>query len=260
MAGEGAILRKAREERGWSYKDVEERIKIRPLYLQALEEEDYNTLPGKAYTKGFLRTYSKLLGLDAEMIVGYYNESLEEEKEPDVIPHLTPIQTAPVWFKPVVLIVTAIIAIAVVVGITYYSKIGENPRGSDYTPTPVPSAPQADEPSSEGDPAQGNNTDGDATSDNEQPAAPQYQGLVAEILFTEDCWLHVNVDGNTVIQGMRAAGTKETLKAESKIEFVTIGNAGGLDITLNGKEVPPLGGRKEVVENYIMTRHTVDTL
>ncbi|MFA6807806.1 MAG: helix-turn-helix domain-containing protein, partial [Eubacteriales bacterium] len=66
MAGEGEILRKTREEKGWSYEDVENNIKIRKLYLQALEEENYSILPGKTYTKGFLRTYSKFLGLKSE--------------------------------------------------------------------------------------------------------------------------------------------------------------------------------------------------
>jgi cytoskeletal protein RodZ len=142
MAGEGAILRQAREEKGWSYRDIEESIKIRVRYLEALEKEEYDILPGTTYVKGFLRSYSKHLGLNPEEIISLYNSSKEKEPSPQLHAPLTPIQSTPVWFKPIVVIVMALFAASIVLGITYLSKMNENPQISQYTPTPLPTAPE----------------------------------------------------------------------------------------------------------------------
>jgi cytoskeleton protein RodZ len=57
----GEILRTERESRGLSLIDVEEETKIRAKYLQALEEENYDEIPGEAYCMGFLRNYARFL-------------------------------------------------------------------------------------------------------------------------------------------------------------------------------------------------------
>jgi hypothetical protein len=65
----GEVLKGARTRQGLDIGTVEERTKIRTKYLRALEAEDWERLPSPAYAKGFLRTYSNLLGLDADAIV-----------------------------------------------------------------------------------------------------------------------------------------------------------------------------------------------
>jgi len=59
----GEKLRKRREQLGLTLKQVEEEIKIRSKYLQALEEERFDELPGKAYIKPFLQSYARFLGV-----------------------------------------------------------------------------------------------------------------------------------------------------------------------------------------------------
>jgi len=82
MAGEGQMLRSAREEKQWSFIDTEETTKIRVRYIQALEEENYGILPGATYVKGYLRTYAKQLGLDSDEIIALYNDSIIPEVKP----------------------------------------------------------------------------------------------------------------------------------------------------------------------------------
>ena len=65
-------LRRAREAKGMELKEVEEITKIRSRYLQALEEENYDVLPGGVYTVGFLRSYARFLDLDAESLVNSF--------------------------------------------------------------------------------------------------------------------------------------------------------------------------------------------
>jgi transcriptional regulator with XRE-family HTH domain len=61
----GSSLREARERRGLELNEIERATRIRSRYLRALEEEQFGQLPGRAYAKGFLRTYADYLGLDA---------------------------------------------------------------------------------------------------------------------------------------------------------------------------------------------------
>ena len=68
----GNTLREARVRRNLTLQQVEEDTKIRVRYVQAMENEDFDVMPGATYVRGFLRTYSEYLALDPEVIVGEY--------------------------------------------------------------------------------------------------------------------------------------------------------------------------------------------
>ncbi|HEY3551918.1 MAG TPA: helix-turn-helix domain-containing protein [Gaiellaceae bacterium] len=68
----GNSLREARERQGLGYPEIELATKIRAKYIRALEEEDFTSIPGDAYIRGFLRTYADYLGLDGEVYVDEY--------------------------------------------------------------------------------------------------------------------------------------------------------------------------------------------
>jgi cytoskeleton protein RodZ len=69
----GSSLRDARMRQEIDFPELEERTKIRPKYLRALEDEQFDTLPGPTYVKGFLRSYAEALGLDGQPFVDEYN-------------------------------------------------------------------------------------------------------------------------------------------------------------------------------------------
>lgn len=78
----GNFLRERREARGISLIEVEKDLKIRKKYLQALEEGNIDAIPGKTYIIGYLRNYSKYLGINEEninQIIQTYN-NLEKQK------------------------------------------------------------------------------------------------------------------------------------------------------------------------------------
>jgi transcriptional regulator with XRE-family HTH domain len=83
----GEALEGARTRRGLGLEEAAERTKIRAKYLRALEAEDWEKLPSTAYAKGFLRTYGRLLGLDADALVDEYRRRVEVGIEPE---HLLP--------------------------------------------------------------------------------------------------------------------------------------------------------------------------
>jgi cytoskeleton protein RodZ len=70
--GIGATLREARNRRKVDLSEVESAIKIRVRYLQAIENEEWDALPGGAYTRGFVRTYALYLGLDGDRLADDY--------------------------------------------------------------------------------------------------------------------------------------------------------------------------------------------
>ncbi len=80
----GTTLREARVRRKTTLQQAEDDTKIRVKYIQAMENEDFDVMPSPAYVKGFLRTYSAYLGLDANVILEEYRSRFEpyEDHEP----------------------------------------------------------------------------------------------------------------------------------------------------------------------------------
>lgn len=254
MAGEGAILKKTREEKGFSFQDVESVTKIRVKYLEALENEEYKVLPGATYTKGFLRNYARFLGLDQEEIINLYNLSFQtklEDEEKNVPVPLEPVRTGPNLIKPAVVILIALILAAIIYAIFYLGKGDSDLKNSNFNPTPLPSAPQVESPADQNPPP-----------GNAQPpaGAQEFTGIVAELSFTQKCWISVRVDGQKVDERAYQAGERKVYEGKERIEFVSIGNAGGVTISLNGTQVDPLGAPGEVVRNIVVTEETIRQL
>src|SRR5436309_7637359 len=73
----GEVLKRTRSRRKVDIRTVEQQTKIRIKYLRALENEEWDVLPGPAYAKGFLRTYAQFLGLDGDALVDEYRRTVE---------------------------------------------------------------------------------------------------------------------------------------------------------------------------------------
>lgn len=258
MAGEGQMLRAAREEKQWSLTYTEEITKIRVRYIQALEAEEYGILPGTTYTKGYLRTYAKQLGLNPDEVIELYTHSLNPETvTPQILPKLPMIKSHPMWVRPVKVGIMTVVAIGLVFGISHLTKSHEKIADTPYT-APLPSAPKAEASKS---------TSGTLT-----PSVPASQdsssnvvaatqdGLTAQLVFNQPCWVVVQVDGRPSFQGTFDTGTSKEVKGTRKIELVTVGNAAGLSVTLNGKALPALGKPGEVLRNVILTPDMLKSL
>ena len=77
----GNSLREARLRQGLEIPRIETETKIRGKYLRALEEEQFEVLPGDTYVKGFLRTYADYLGLDGQLYLDEYNSRFAASEE-----------------------------------------------------------------------------------------------------------------------------------------------------------------------------------
>src|SRR6266536_4809761 len=90
----GSTLREARVRRGIELAQVAAETRIRTRYLQALEDERFELLPGSAYAKGFLRAYSDYLGLDGQLFVDEYNARCDANGTPPA-PHQLELRPGP---------------------------------------------------------------------------------------------------------------------------------------------------------------------
>ena len=81
----GEKLRQAREERGFTISEVAEQTRISSLYLQSIENDDYNTLPGGIFNKGFVKSFAKFVGLNEQEALDDYGRliSQTETSDPD---------------------------------------------------------------------------------------------------------------------------------------------------------------------------------
>jgi len=75
----GEKLRQAREARGITISEVAEQTRISALYLEAIENNDYRTLPGGIFNKGFVKSFAKFVGVDAQEALQDYSSLLAEQ-------------------------------------------------------------------------------------------------------------------------------------------------------------------------------------
>jgi cytoskeleton protein RodZ len=94
----GSSLRETRVRRGLELAQVAAETRIRTRYLQALEEERFERLPGSVYAKGFLRTYADYLGLDSQLFLDEYDARFRTEQE--VLPVPAQLELQPRSLRP----------------------------------------------------------------------------------------------------------------------------------------------------------------
>lgn len=85
--GPGALLRQRRTERQLSVEDVAQALRLAPKQLRAIEQDDYDHLPGPTYVRGYLRSYAQFLGLSADTVLDFYNRQPAAAKAVDLAKH-----------------------------------------------------------------------------------------------------------------------------------------------------------------------------
>ncbi len=120
--GVGATLREARNRRKVDLSEVEAAIKIRVRYLAAIENEEWDALPGGAYTHGFIRTYAIYLGLDGDRLAEDYRRSIAPTAGERVPKRVEPVPTGlrrggSRLSSRVLIVAVCLLLVALVVGI-----------------------------------------------------------------------------------------------------------------------------------------------
>jgi hypothetical protein len=196
--------------------EVEASTKIRAKYLRALENEEWDLLPGPTYVKSFLRTYAEALDLDAKLLVDEYK--LRHERLSEV--ELQPINAAapgrerrrqgPVVPRWVVLLVI-IVGLVVTLGLLG-SDDSKTPPSASTPPVTRTTPPAANPP----------------------PPPPASRRVRLRIVATSDVYVCLKAGDKTLVDGETLASGDRTRTFRSKRFRLTLGN-NGVRLVINGR-------------------------
>jgi len=244
MGSFGENIRRERELRGVSLREIAEGTKISLRFLEALEEDRVEVLPGGLFPRSFVRQYASFVGLDPDRAVADY---VAHHVQPELDAAPPPPAERPAWLSPGAVFLAAVALVAGFLVLRPGSR-AEAPGTPSATATAVPSAP-AVLPTDRVYPPPLTTP----------PAAPERDTLVLTMTAEANCWVEVRADGETVINRVLAEGESETLEAWGEI-VLSVGNAGGLAIRVNDKPALPLGRTGEVRKNIVITRQSLPAL
>lgn len=146
----GARLKEARESQNMTLDDVQQETKIQTRYLQAIEKGNFSIMPGKFYTRAFIRQYAEAVGLDAEALMEEHKSELPSSSEEEYIQY-TRLQrqkdespsgrnSAFMSFLPKLTIILLIVGILAVALVFYQKTMGsgnDNDSPTQETDEPV---------------------------------------------------------------------------------------------------------------------------
>jgi cytoskeleton protein RodZ len=266
MGAFGDRLRREREMRGITLDEITESTKIARRHLEALEGEHFDQLPGSVFNKGFVRAYARFLGIDEDQAVADYSAASHEMPEPEnkfplevhvkPDPDLNPRRS----FLPLVFAVAALVG--VLVGYIFWAK--SRPHMPEATEIAQPSSPtSASGPAnSVPTPASSSSTPAPAPvqeqpakapakiqeavvpNSSDIPAGKPEKTFFVSIKAKEDSWVSIVADGKSVMQRVLNADKHKKIKAGKSLILRT-GNAGGIEVSFNGRPLGALGNENE---------------
>lgn len=233
MASIGQDLKRERELRGISLKEIADSTKINLRFLRALEEDRFDMLPEQFFTRGIIRSYANYLGLEEQSVLNAYLEiqKIQKNKEPtdsdkkaekaewSEVAHQ---KKRPSWFLP--LIVLVILMFVIVFYFVFWKekappsitqKIQPGVQTTQEKPTPPPQAIQEEK-------------------------KIERQELNLEINVKDLTWLEIYSDGEIIDSGIKNPGDRLQYRAFEEF-LIHTGNAGGITYTINGQKGKSFG-------------------
>jgi transcriptional regulator with XRE-family HTH domain len=226
MESLGKYLRRERETKKISLKEVAKNIKVREQFLKALEEDRHDLLPSTTYVKGFLSALAKYIGLDSNEVLLRYESLLKGEPAPEEeVPSEKKISSIAKYRW---VIGGGIIAgfVAVCLLLLFPAKppmepVSPKPEAKTISPSPPP--PQAAEKST----------------------VPEEKSITLQLKAVERTWVSIQLDDQPERDIMLQSGESISYQATKRIQMV-VGNAGGLDLIFNDKQLERFGKPGEV--------------
>jgi len=242
----GENLRRERELRGVTLAELAQATKISLRYLNALEQDRFDQLPGGIFNRGFVRAIARYLGLDEREWVSAFVQAAKEE--PEILARYAPppptATTAPRQSAT-----TFVLLLFLFGAVLFAVHSVRTRRAAEAIPALTPPAPAT--PNTLAQPAAGSPQPvSEAVAEVRQKSsslplpAPQVE-LHLQVFAIEEAWVSVSGDGRAFYEGLMKPGETRVFRAASKIDLRT-GNASALVLTLNGETLPPLGNPGEV--------------
>lgn len=216
----GSILKKKREELGQDLLEISRTLKISYTYLKAIEDETFEKLPEEVYVKGYIRKYAEILNIDPEIVIKAYNQQVsppqaenKEALEKDALKRKR---------SKIKLLLTPLLLLLLVITVTFI-LFPSSPEKKEISISPPP-----------------------VETEKENILKTEDTPHILEVFAIDTTWLLIAVDNTTTKDMILKPG--ESIELQAKTGFsLKIGNAGGVKLIFDGKEIGKIGGKGQVV-------------
>lgn len=253
----GEKLRQAREARGITISEVAEQTRISSLYLEGIEADDYRTLPGGIFNKGFVKSYAKYVGIDEQEALQDYSRLIASQENQA--------EDEPKTYRPEVLtddrnnsstLLTIIFAIFILGLISWGAYAFANYYGESgsATPTPQPVANEATNTNSS------NSPNVNTAEANPTPATPVDQIKIEMKALNGMTSVSYTLDGEKQSQNITPDAPLNLDVKENLILGYSKYQSANVQMTINGKQISlpsePENPNRQAIE-IVITRDNI---
>ena len=291
MSSLGPYLRGLREAKGMSLDDIARSTRVGRRHLEALESDTFTELPAPVFVKGFIRAYCEFLDSSSDEALGLYRETTGEPAAPHGPPRplLAPRtrRAGPLAISIILFVALGASLFALRLGLQSSRKDSvsapaKEEAGKAATPTPAASAakPAADMPTAPSTAqtpaapsappaalAPSSSSAALTTSASASTPTPPSSSAPGEaklgnhhliVRAIEPTWLRVQVDDGQVAEELLQTGAVREWTATRRFTL-TVGNAGGVELDLDGKRMPSLGAKGAVIQRLVLPQESAGT-
>lgn len=259
----GQKLKEAREAKGLSILDIEKKTKIQRRYLNAIEDGEFDKLPGDFYVRAFIKQYASVVGLKGSELLNDFHHEVPKTQPEEYVENSIDNKSQHVrettenkkglWknYIPHVLVVLGIIAVIAIIYLVYANFFAK-PNTTEPVKDDVVVTKKVESSSSKKSKSSKKATKQSTTKEDKVKIVEngdynyQVSGLQneqAELVITSpeaDVWLSAVVDGTTSWQGTVSAGQEHSISLEAGVQTVqlNVGNTTSLALAIAGEKVP----------------------
>jgi cytoskeletal protein RodZ len=260
MNSVGRILRSARERQGRAVAEVADELCLTQQYLRAIEDDDVKSLPGVFFYKNFVKQYAAIVGVkEAEIRPGI--EALTAFAEEPALPGtLVPPPVRPMdpivadsnrrYFASARMGLSLVGLMAVLLACSgFYAWWSRPAQAAASQPRPLPAVVQSralpvSQPAPQSPPPDQPATV-QVTAETHETTVDGINQVVLNLSATEKTWLSITSEGKRLFSGFLEPSQTKTLTGLDAAQM-TVGNAGGIEVRLNGKPIGPIGKSGQV--------------
>ena len=244
MASVGERLRQAREQAGLTLSDVAARTRIQRWILEDIERDDLTRVPGGIFARGYLTSFARVVGIDAEPLWADYRAAIQAV-EPAIVVERKKVPIVSSW---TIVRVAAIVFVAAVIWINV-PQHKESGTVTVTTTAPPQAAARPAAPTPEVVPvaATAGSTAEPVAAVDTHPSEPKPSPLVVQVHATGECWIEASADGEQKAYRLLMPGEELRLEGAREIRML-VGDAAAVTYSINGKPGRTLGPRGIVRE------------
>ncbi len=238
----GKYLKRVRETCGYSLEDVAGITRINLRYLEAIEEDDFAKIPGETFSHGFIRSFARCIGISDEEISRKISETLKTEPQAANTQNQDDMAERSAVRKPgkarIILPAAAAVILAALLIVLFTSgrESGTIRNSKELKEVPAESIevqPQV-------------------VAENNQVVQKKVEPVVLKVYARELTWISARIDDKETKEALLKPGDGVMWNGDEKV-VITVGNAGGIDLDVNGKRLDPIGRRGEVIRDAVIT-------